>query len=76
MMTLEITLAKDRKGRPVTQMNCQVDEETVSRKGLKIVKSPYGHVVILDFKKMRAEFWRPGTPGDRRYSSITIGEKK
>ena len=72
MMYIEVTLARDRKGRAVSSMRCPVDDETVTGGKTKVVKSSYGHVVILDFSKMKAEFWRPGTPGDRRHSEIKL----
>ena len=70
MINVEVILRKDSKGRTVSSYRCRVDERVVRNKEKKVVKSRYGHVIVLDFMSGKAEFWMSGTTEDRKYSDI------
>ena len=67
MKNIEVTLSKDRKGRPVKVLIMPVDDSTE----VKVVQAS-GRTVILNMKELRAQFWFPGTPDDRHYEPIRL----
>lgn len=75
MIPVEIILKRDSKGRTISSFRCPVDDEVVRKKRTKVVKSRYGHVIVLNFRTGRAEFWMAGTPDDRKYTDIIFRDQ-
>lgn len=69
MVYTEVIVLKSRRGKALESVRDAFPDADVKAKKT-VVRQLNGRVIIYDFKTWKAQFWRPGTPGNRHIVDI------